>query len=224
MLKKKDWKELLQEFTDKVDKRERLIQSKINGFEEQARVIKVKIKENSAQMIELEMSENSNVERFKKENQKLRLELEEIRDSISGYENQLGTSRNFYAKDLDKVRDAANKAEEERLEEVKADYALLDDLEAKMDEIKKKMEQTRNKLQFSRTTVEDLKWNFSNIDSRVTNLSYHEQEYAIKSWLSGGDIESFFKKPEAPFGRKVIHVDTSPVEQEWVNIPSGLNS
>lgn len=188
MLKKKDWKELLQEFSNKVDKREQLIKGKIEDLKEQEEVIQTKIKDNSGRMIELEMDgDTSGVAAIKKENRDFRIELEEIQDSIEGYKSQLGTARDYYANDLDKIRTAANKAEEERLQQDKANYARLDELQAKIDELKEQMEKTRNELQFRRTTVEDLKWQFHHIDPRVSKIPDYEKENFIKMWLAGED-------------------------------------
>lgn len=201
MFKNKDWKELLQEFIDKVDAREELIQSKIDGFHEQGASINAKIRENSARMIELEMAGDTGaVEKFKKENQKLRLELEEIKDSVAGYANQLGTSRDQYAGDLKKIQLAAKKAEEERLEQERMSMARLDELEAEIDKLKEQMEQTKNELRYGRTTAEDLKWQFRHIDPRVTKLPDYEQEQVIKSWLAGDsdDVERLLDKSKAP--------------------------
>ncbi|MEK5641940.1 hypothetical protein BK138_08510 [Paenibacillus rhizosphaerae] len=221
MLKKKDWKELLQEFLDKVDKREQLIQGKIDDLQEQAQIIKTKIKDNSDQMIELEMSEDTTgIEKFKKENRTLRIELEEIQDSIDGYKTQLGTSRDYYAKDMEKIRAAANKAEEERLQQYNANHARLDELQAQIDELKKQMENTRYELRASRTTVEDLKWKFHLIDPRLGEIPSYEQENFIKIWLAGEDTERYFDKKEASPGRNVTHVDMSQGGSDWVNYPS----
>lgn len=221
MLKKKDWKELLQEFSDKVDKREKLIKGKIDDLQEQEQIIQTKIKDNSDQMIELEMNEDTGgVEKFKKENRTLRDELEEIKDAISGYENQLGTSHDHYARDLDKIRVAANKAEEERIQRDQDTRSRRDGLEAKIDELKKQIEQINHELRFSRTTVEDLRWQLSHIDRRASKLPFHEQENFIKRWLADGDTESFFNKKETPSGRNVVHVDTRQGDSEWVSYPT----
>ncbi|WP_422657362.1 hypothetical protein ACK8P5_16570 [Paenibacillus sp. EC2-1] len=200
MLKKKDWKELLQEFSDKVEKREQLIQSNINGLQEQVAVIQAKIKENSDQMIEFEMSEDntSGVEKFKKENRKLRLELEEIQDSIAGYENQLGTSRDFYGKDLDKIRDAANKAEEERIRLEQESFSKRDALKSKIKEIEKQINEIECET-IGRSSIEILLNHYpylATIDPRAYSLKDHGKHLFIRSWLAGHDTEQYFKKEE----------------------------
>ncbi|WP_342439976.1 hypothetical protein NSS79_15210 [Paenibacillus sp. FSL L8-0436] len=196
MLKSKGWKELMQEFNDKVDKRESLIQSNIDGLQEKAQVIETKIKENSDQMIESEMNEDNNgVEKFKKENRRLRLELEEIQDSISGYENQLGTSRAFYAKDLEKVRIAANKAEEERIRRTDEIISKRKDLESEIKGIEKQISEINNELIFSRSVTDQMD-NYSylvTLDPRTKNLKDYGKGEFIKSWLSGDDVERYFK-------------------------------
>ncbi|MHA2852851.1 hypothetical protein ACXZ7E_02605 [Paenibacillus lautus] len=208
MLKKKDWKELMQEFVDKVDKREQLIQDKIDELKKQGAIIQTKIRENSDQMIELEMNEDTNsVEKFKKENRNLRLQLDEIQDSISGYESQLGTSRDYYAKDWDKIRAAAKKAEEDRIIQEKAANAEIDDLQAKIDELKEQREQKKRKLQFSRTTIEELSGQLRHIDPRAIQLSHYTQQAFIKTWLHGGNTESYFEKKESPNLSHVTHID-----------------
>ncbi|PQP89669.1 hypothetical protein [Paenibacillus sp. AR247] len=227
MLKKKDWKELMQESIEKVDKREQLIQGKINDLQEQEEVIQTKIKDNSSRMIELEMDgDTGGVATIKKENRDLRIELQEIQDSIEGYKGQLGTARDYYAKDMDKIRAAANKAEEERLQQRKADHARLDELQAQIDELEKQMEKTRNELRFSRSVSEELT-HFSylnHIDSRAYSLSAYEQQSFIKSWLAGEDTESYFNKKGASSGRNVTHVDMSQGGSDWANYPSPYNN
>lgn len=196
MLKNKDWKELMQEFNDKVDKRENLIQSNIDGLQEKAQVIQTKIKENSDLMIESEMNEDTNgVENFKKENRRLRLDFEEIKDSIAGYENQLGTSRNFFAQDLDKIRVAANKAEEERIRWTNDTVSKRKDLESKTKEIEKQINEINYELRCSRSVTEQLDHyhHLTTLDPRAKTLNDYEKKSFINSWLSGDNVERYFK-------------------------------
>lgn len=196
MLKKKDWKEMIQEFSDKVDKREKLIQGKIDDLQEQAQIIETKIKDNSGRMIELEMEgDTGGVATIKKENRDLRIELEGIQDAIEGYKSQLGTARDYYAKDLEKIRAAVNKAEEEHIQWGKDTRAKRDDLESKIDELKQQVEQINNELRFARTISEEMEWGYiKHIDPRVDSLKDYEKQNFIKSWMAGHDTERFFKE------------------------------
>ncbi|WP_019913185.1 hypothetical protein [Paenibacillus sp. HW567] len=196
MFKNKDWKELMQEFKDKVDKREVLIQSNIDGLQEKVEVIKGKIKDNADKMIEAEMNEDTNgLEKFKKENRKLRLDLEEIQDSIAGYETQIGTSRNLFVKDLDKIRDAANKAEEERIRWTDEIVSKRKDLESEIKEIEKQISEINNELIFSRAVTEQLEYSsyLIYIDPRSKSLKDYEKKSFINSWLSGDSLDRYFK-------------------------------
>lgn len=196
MLKKKDWKELLREFGDKVEKRENLIQSKIDGLQEQAKIIQAKIKANSDQMIDLEMNEDtSGVEKLKKENRKLRAELEEIQDSITGYESQLGTSRDHFAKDLDKVRDAANKADEEQKRWQEESVSKRKALEAEIEELTKQVKDINFNLQISRTAAEEMDsfHYLLHIEPRALDLKEYLRPGFLKSWLRGHDTADYFK-------------------------------
>lgn len=215
MLKKKEWKELIEEVGRKIDKREQMIESKIADLQEQGNSIQAKIKDNSGRMIEFEMEgDTAGVEVIKKENKELRNELEEIQDSIAGYQNQLGTSREYYAKDMDKIRAAVKKAEEERLQRDKIAFARLDELQAKMDELKKQMEKTRFELQISRPVSEELT-SFQYIvliDQRAYyQLKEYERQSFIKSWLSGDDTERYFKDKEQPDHQSNV------TKIEWTN-------
>jgi len=196
MLKKRDWKELLQEFRDKVEKRENLIQSKIDGLQEQAASIHAKIKENSDQMIDFEMNEDFvGVEKFKKENRKLRTELEEIQDSIAGYESQLGTSRDHFAKDLDKVRDAANRADEEQKRWQEESVSKREALEAEIEELTKQIKEINFNLQIRRTAAEEMnqfQYLYS-IEPRAVDLREYLRPGFLKSWLRGHDTADYFK-------------------------------
>ncbi|MFF2907678.1 hypothetical protein [Paenibacillus sp. NPDC057934] len=196
MLKSKSWKELMQEFVDKVNKRENLIQSNIDELQEKAQVIQTKIKENSDLMIEAEMNEDTNgVEKFKKENRKLRLDIEEIQDSIAGYENQVGTSRNFFSKDLDKVRDAAIKAEEERKRWTEDTVSKRKDLESQIKELKNQISGINNELIFSRSVTQELEYSsyLGYIEPRTKSVRLHETKSLINSWLSGYSLDGYFK-------------------------------
>lgn len=198
MLKKKDWKELLQEFIDKVNKREELIQSKIDGLQEQAASIQAKIQENSDQMIDLEMNEDFvGVEKFKKENRKLRTELEEIQDSIAGYKSQLGTSRDHFAKDLDKVREAANRADEEQKRWLEESISKRKALEAEIEELTKQVKEINFNLQISRTAAEEMdSYHYLiHIEPRALDLKEYLRPGFLKSWLQGRDDteDQYFK-------------------------------
>lgn len=228
MLKKKDWKELMQELKNKVDEREQMISNKIDDLRNQGQAVQMKIKENNAQMIEFEMNEDMNsAEKIKKENKQLRLQLEEIQDSISGYENQLGSSYGHYAKDMDKIRVAVNKATEERVQHRKDLSARMDEVDGEIDTLKKEREKLLNEYHFSGAVTEtsSLLSYIEYLDPRAKNIDYRDREQFILRWLSGdpNQIESFFKKPEISSGRKVVHVDTSRGDNDWVHIPSGLN-
>ncbi|MED5015943.1 hypothetical protein P9847_01345 [Paenibacillus chibensis] len=196
MLKKKDWKEMIQEFSDKVDKREKLIRGKIDELKEQEEIIQTKIKDNSGRMIELEMEgDTSGVTTIKKENRDMRIELEEVQDAIEGYKSQLGTARDYYAKDLEKIRAAVNKAEEEHFQWKQDTRSRRDGLEAKIEDLKKQVEQINNEIVFTRTISEEMEWGYiTRIDPRVDSLKDYEKQNFIKSWMSGHDTERFFKK------------------------------
>lgn len=197
MLKKKDWKELLQEFSDKVGKRELLIQSKIDGLQEQGAAIQTKIKENSNHMIELEMNgDMGGAEKVKNENRQLRLQLEEIQDSIAGYESQFGTSHDFFIKDLDKIRDAANKAEEERTQWRDDTISKRNDLEAKIKKFEEQILEINHELRISKTIKEELCRSsyLTLIDPRANSLSDYDKSNFMKCWLSGVETEHFFKR------------------------------
>ena len=187
MLKSKSWKELMQEFNDKVDKRENLIQSKIDDLQEKAQVIETKIKDNADQMIEAEMSEDLNgAEKYKKENRRLRLELEEIQDSIAGYENQLGSSRAFYAKDLEKVRIAANKDEEERIRWTNEIRSKKEGLESKIKEIEKEISEIVYELKCSRSVAEQMDnyYLLTTLDPRAKTLKELDKTFFIRSCIT----------------------------------------
>lgn len=212
MLKKKDWKELMQEFIDKVNKREQMIQSKIDDLKKQERTIQAQIKNNSGHMIELEMNEDmSSAEKIKKENKQLRLQIEEIQDSIAGYENQLGTSRDLYAKDLDKIRTAVKKAEEERVQRGKDLFAEMDEVDEKIEALKKEREQLSNDYHFNNARKErhSLEQYIEYLDSRAGTIEYADREQFILRWLSGNtdEIDNFFKKRVNSDQPHVTHIN-----------------
>lgn len=202
MFKKKTLQQHIDEFTRKVDSRESKIYSKIRELEEQASSIQSQIKSQSAKIVELELNGGSpeQVDVAKKSNRELRLQLEEIQDSIGGYQSQLEHGPSLYAEDLEKIRQAAKDATADRKKEMEELSSTIDDKKAQIKALEKELDQIRHK--WNALYQYDDYYTFSSmlsyIDPRTTKLRESEKESFLRHWLSGSthNIERFFTEDD----------------------------
>jgi chromosome segregation ATPase len=225
MFEKKTLQQHIDEFVGQVNERNNKIRSKIKGFEAQADSIETTINEQSSTMVELELAgDTAGAEKLQKNNRQLRLQLEEVRDSIKGYQSQLGKRNAQYNKELDKVRVASNKAREERFEHGKKLIERREALENQLSEMKQKIESLRHEIHVndSRTEVSAIRQLLPYIDSRSTKLGYLEQDQFIINWMGNGPLESFFEKPKEYGGIRVTYDNVEDVNYRFptsANVP-----
>lgn len=196
MFTKKTLQQQINDFKEKVYARETKISSRISELEAEAASIKAKVKTQTAEIVELEMSGNSSdIGKLQKSNREMRMQLEEIQDSIQEYKDQLGDRTNPFVKDLEKLRIAGNKVTEERLKNEKALRAESAALETQIEDLKSKLEKINHELYASgaHTEVDTLKQIAVYLDPRATGLSYYEQNNFIKKWLGGSSLKNFFR-------------------------------
>lgn len=191
----------INEFKKKVDSRESKVDAKIRSLEEQASAIQVQIKSQTDKIVEFELNgeDPKKIDEVKKSNRELRLQLEEIQDSIVGYRDQLEHNSTLYDKDLEGIRQAAHKAAADRKKEMEELSAMIDDKAAQVQALEKELEQIRNKRYF--LSQYDDYYTFSSllsyIDPRAAKLSHSEQERFIKEWVSDpSSLERYFKEKQ----------------------------
>ncbi|CAM3464102.1 hypothetical protein EDM52_18505 [Brevibacillus invocatus] len=186
------------EFLSKVNEQEGKIRSKIEELEFLFDSLTDKVKVQTAAMIELEIAgDNAGAEKIMKSNRQLRLQIDEIKDSIQGYRSQLGQGYQL-GKELDKVKAAAIQADKDRVERVNNLHKQGEQLAQQIADLKMKREQVMLdwRVSYSRTTEMDLVGIASYIDPRATALSLTEKETLIRKWMSGETIEDFFSKSD----------------------------
>lgn len=198
MLKKKTLQQHINEFRNKVDSRESKIRSKIESLEEQASAMQIQIKTQGAKIVELELSGNNSgqIDEMKKSNRELRLQLEEVQDSIGGYQNQLEHGPSLYAEDLEGIRQAANEAASDRKKEMEELMSKANDVKSQIESLKKELEQINHKwyVLYQYDDYYTFSSFLSYIDPRVTQLRDTEKDRFLKHWLSGSSsLENFFK-------------------------------
>lgn len=198
MFKKKTLQQHINEFRNKVDSRESTILSRIKSLEEQASAIQTQIKSQSAKIVDLELNGNNSgqIDDIKKSNRQLRLELEEIQESIEGYQNQLEHDPSLYAEDLEAIRQAGNDAISDRKKEMGELISKANDLESQIESLRKELEQIRNKWYILHQHNDYYTFSsiLSYIDPRVTKLNSTEEEQFLNDWLSGSSsLENYFK-------------------------------
>lgn len=196
MFTKKTLQQQINDFKEKVYARETKISSRISELEAEAASIKAKVKAQTAEIVELEMSGNSSdIGKLQKSNREMRMQLEEIQDSIQEYKDQLEDRTTPFVRDLEKLRIAGNKAAEERLENEKALRAESAALETQIEDLKSKLKKINSDLYISgaSTEVDTLKQIAVYIDPRATGLGFYEGKNFINNWLGGASLKNFFK-------------------------------
>ncbi|SDF05102.1 hypothetical protein SAMN04488542_10571 [Fontibacillus panacisegetis] len=213
MFEKKTLQQHINEFTRKVDSRESKIHSKIRELGEQAASIQSQIKLQADKIVELELNSGSpeQIDAAKKSNRELRLQLDELQDSIVGYQNQLERDPSLYAKDLEGIRQAANKAAADRKREMEKLSSTVDDKKAQIQALEKELAQVRH--EWNVLYHHDDYYTFSSmlsyIDPRVTKLDHSKKEQFLKDWLSGSSsLERYFK--EQPLSHQGIQRTVIP--------------
>ncbi|MNW38873.1 hypothetical protein D3C74_159510 [compost metagenome] len=213
MFEKKTLQQHINEFTRKVDSRESKIHSKIRELEDQVESIQSQIKSQAAKIVELELNGGSpeQVDVTKKSNRELRLQLEEIQDSIRGYQSQLEHAPSLYAEDLKTIRQAAKDATADRKKEMEELSSKVDDKKAQIESLQKELEQIKH--EWNVLYHHDDYYTFSSmlsyIDPRVTKLDHSKKEQFLKDWLSGSSsLERYFK--EQPLSHQGIQRTVIP--------------
>lgn len=188
----------INEFKNKVGSRESKVYTKIQSLEEQASAIQMQIKSQTDKIVELDINgeDPKKIDEMKKSNRELRLQLEEIQDSIVGYRDQLEHNSTLYDKDLEGIRQAAHKAAADRKKEMEELSAMVDDKKAQIQAIEKELDQISHKwsLLYQYNDYYALSSLLSYIDPRAAKLSHSEQEQFIKEWVSGSSsLDRYFK-------------------------------
>lgn len=202
MYKNEQLNQRINEFKKKVDSKEAKVDAKIRSLEEQASAIQAQIKSQSAKIVELELNGESpnQIDEAKKSNRELRFQLEELKDSIVGYQNQLLRDPSLYAKDFEGIRQAAIKADADRKIEREKLVSTINDKEAQIQTLEKELAQIRTDayLLGEYDDYHNFISIFSYIDPRTSKLIGPEQERFLKAWLSGSNTEGFFTKNDKP--------------------------
>lgn len=206
MFEKKTLQQHINEFTEKVQARESKINSKIIELEGEATAVRARIKNQNSQIVELDMADDqAGANKIRKSNRDLRLQLDEIQDAIEGYQSQLEGS-DQYSKELEKIREAGNKATQERIQKDKDLSEQRSAVEAQIDSLKDKLKQIQHEQyvnSFSRE-IDTLRPVITYIDPRARTLDYSKQEGFIERWLGGSSsFDSFFTDPEQRKGVQV---------------------
>lgn len=199
MSEKKSLQQHINEFQNKVRAQESKIANRINDLKVQASKLRTTIKDQSSKIVELEMFEDSTgISELQKNNREMRLQLEEIQDSIQSYEEQHSNQKKLYAKDLEKLRTVANKAAEERIKEIDGLGLEAIEIESQIEALNHKLKQVRHEgyVLEMRTEVNDLKQIISYIDPRANELDFFKKEQLIKNWLGNYPTESLFEEPK----------------------------
>jgi hypothetical protein len=223
MFEKKTLQQYINEFVGQVDEREDKISSKIKEFEAQADSIETAINEQSSAMVELEIAgDTAGAEKLLKNNRQLYIQLQELRDSIKGYQSQLGKRNAQYSQGLDKVRVASNKAREERIAHSKKLYERRTALEKGISNMEQKLNLLKQEIYIhdSKTEENVIRQLLPYIDHRSTKLGYLEQNQYIKNWMGGAPLESFFDKPKEYNGPKVTYNNIEEVEYRFPTSPN----
>lgn len=189
-------------FKNKAASRESKVTTKIQSLEEQASAIQMQIKSQTDKIVELDLNgdDPKKIDEVKKSNRELRLQLEEIQDSIVGYRDQLEHNSTLYDKDLEGIRQVAIKAAADRKIEREKLISTINDKEAQIQTLEKELAQIRIDayLLGEYDDYHNLISIFSYIDSRASKLKGSEQYEFFKAWLSGHSKEGFFAKNDNP--------------------------
>jgi len=194
MFNTKDLSTVVNEFLNTVKVREQKITDKITALENEANELKLKIKKQSEELVELEIHDNhSGANKLRKSNQELRIQLAEITDTIQGYNAQL--DKPIDANSLEKIRLAGAKAMQDRLDRRAALHKESDELEKRIKELKAKKENAHREWGHAGYNIEigTLRSVLRFVHPDTGKLSFTQQEELLTSWIRGHSIEQYFE-------------------------------
>jgi len=194
MFKTTDLSTVVNEFLNTVEARRQKITDKITALEDEAAQLEARIKNQSEELVELEINDNlAGANKLRKSNQELRVQLAEINDTIQGYNAQL--EKPVEAKSLEQVRLAGAKARQDRLDLGTALLKESDELEKQIDELKVKNKKVLTEWNHTRydTEIGTLRRVASYIHPRVQEVPSSKHEELLKDWILGQSVERYFK-------------------------------
>ncbi|ULO05158.1 hypothetical protein H1230_18790 [Paenibacillus sp. 19GGS1-52] len=204
------------DFTRSVDARSRKINSKLQELNVKSDAIRVKINENAAELVDLEISgDSAGSARLQKSNRQLRLELDEISDQIAGYQAQLSKGSQ-HEKELEKIRSTVQKATAERIENYNRMTEERDAIREQIKVLQSKANDINNRLPSANVDSEynQLLPLLDYIDPRITQLSYNEKNELVRRWADGRSIDIYFDSPTSSEykGPKITYNNLNEVE------------
>ncbi|MFW6026400.1 MAG: hypothetical protein ACOCRX_08655 [Candidatus Woesearchaeota archaeon] len=205
--------EKVNEVIDNIEKKRSKIDAKIQNLTGNKEKIEKKIEISRKKMVEAELNNNkSKVEKFKKNIQEFKLELNDIDENIEAYKKakQTGIPDEIridlkksvkLAKDKRKSEDKELRKERDELEEQKRN------IEKRLKELEVHFKYSRNNEELNKLT-KLIKY----IDKRANQVHSLDEKHLIENWLAGKNIEQFFtlkNKVHEQVG-EINHIDLGP--------------
>jgi hypothetical protein len=190
----KDLGTVVNEFLKNVEGREKKITDKITALEDEATELEVRIKNQSEELVELEINDNlTGANKLRKSNQDLRIQLAEINDTIQGYNAQLNKPAD--ANSLEKIRLAGAKAMQDRLDLRASLLKESDELEKRIKELEVNKSNTLREWQHAgyNTEIGTLRSVLRFVHQDTRKLSFTQQEELLTSWIRGHALEQYFE-------------------------------
>jgi uncharacterized coiled-coil DUF342 family protein len=225
MFGSKNLDELVKGFVEKYNSRVSKIEAKLRDLESGSQRFNAKIKELTGQLVQFEMDDDAaGADKCRKEIRRLRLELSDNEDLASGYREQLySAAGSFLEKDVDKIKAAAVKSEEERKERQQAIREEVEELKRQKRELDNKIDRLVNESTRSSDylTIQTIKPVVQIAEQKFSKLDYSKQEAYIRKWMLGGDVEQFFRAPAPYNGPNITYgqQEESPYRPRSANAP-----
>jgi chromosome segregation ATPase len=185
------------EFLTQVREREQKIQDKIASLKKQDSEIKASIEEQTSNLVQYELADDlQGQEQCNKALRKLREKQIEIQELIAAYEKELGKGTH-YDKDLQKIRIAAKKEWDNRVQQLAELRKERENIEEQIKRLQDKIEELRRDIaDGTDPVVRSVRSIHRYIDPRTGKLSSYDVDRFIKAWINNEDTEEIFKRHE----------------------------
>jgi chromosome segregation ATPase len=195
MFGNKTLEQQVNEFLTQVREREQKIQDKIASLKKQDSEIKASIDEFTSKLVQYELADDlQGQEQCNKALRELREKQIEAQELVAAYERELGKGTH-YVKDLQKIRIAAKKEWDNRVQQLAELRKERENIEEQIKRLQDKVEELHRDIASGvGPVVRSVSGIHRYIDPRTGKLSPYDVDRFIKAWINNEDTEDIFKR------------------------------
>jgi len=187
----------VKELLEAVESRRKKVAVKVGHLRKEADQLQLQVQTETSKMVDLELADdNEGANKLRNSIRVARSRIEEIESEFQGYNGQMNARSSSFAKDIEKIKSEALKAEKDRIAAMTADRAEAEKLLQQAKDLEKKIDEINSRIRHSsdHMIVNSVRRVLDLIEPRLSKLPYLEGEECIRQWMKGENIERFFEK------------------------------